>query len=236
MSALARAPAAERASSEQTTDARRRADRQRGERARVTASESENVTAAPPRAAYSITNLTPPAAAAQPGQEAPAQLPAPAAEPQPGGTTEQPSAREVQTAAAQSPLEDARDAPALIHAFAAAPPTVKAQASGQLGERLTAAMTAETSALSSSTPEIVVHMNGTEAAPAGEFAAPVVANMTLGPVAPAAPAPEAVVGSPIQTEGEFQANHDVTGGLQSSFNAEFWRGRCGTGALWRANE
>lgn len=206
-----------------TAESRRRADRMRGvARPRDTTSEQENVN--PPRLDYSVTNM--PAAAPAASQAAEevtpdAELPGLTPAPEPGITAEQVAAREAETAAAVASLENTQDSAGLMQAFAAAPPTIKAQVSGELGSRLTATLSQETSAISQNTPEIAANMNGNTPAAAGAIVAPAVSDVSLETNAPTStPAPDNIVGEPVRTEGEYTSNDAVVSQLRHNFSSE----------------
>lgn len=224
MTTLLREPPVQAPAAERTSEARRRADRQRGAWSRSQRRDERQPEAetAPRRTDYDVERVpvTPPRGEAE--AEAPlaegVQLP-PA--PEPGVTAEQVAAREAQAAAARAALENAQDSPGLMTAFAAAPPTVKAQVSGELGSRLSTAMAQETQAVQEHTPEIQAEMTPNTPPPAGEIPAPPVGEIILEPAAPAAaPAAEALVGETITNPADHSANAQVVGGLRSSFNPE----------------
>ena len=224
MTTVLREPPAQVPAAERTSEARRRADRQRGT---WRAPQRENERQPEPEAASRRTDydlermpVTPPngeAEAAAPGAEG-VQLP-PA--PEPGVTAEQVAAREEQAAAARAALENAQDSPGLMTAFAQAPPTVKAQVSGELGSRLSSAMAQETQAVQEHTPEIQAEMAPNTPPPAGEIPAPPAGEIVLEPAAPAAaPNAESLVGEAIANPADHTANAQVVGSLRSSFNPE----------------
>lgn len=225
MTTRTRAPAPEVSQSERTTESRRRADRARAT-ARAEQAEPTPEQVSPPRVDYNIGNMpaTPPAesvaAPATTGEETVEQPQLPPA-PEPGVTAEQVAERQEQIQAAQASLDGAQDTPALMNAFASAPPTIKAQVSGELGSRTSNTLTQETTAISENTPDITVEMQGNTHAPAGTIEAPAVTEIDLEPTAPEGePEAEAVVGEPVATEGDYAANTSVIGQLRSSFNSE----------------
>ena len=141
---------------------------------------------------------------------------APAA-PEPGVTAEQVEARAQNMAAAQAALDNAEESPALMDAFASAPPTIKAQVSGDLGSRVSGTMSSETTALQENTPEITAEMNGNTPPPAGEITAPDATAIELEPAATEAePDPEAVVGDPVRSEPGADANANLLARARAS--------------------
>ncbi len=149
------------------------------------------------------------------------ELPAPEAAPGEGISAEEVAAREAETAAAQASLESAQDSPSLMAAFQQAPPTVKAQVSGELGMRLNEVMGTETQALQEGTPEIQAGLEGNTPAQPGEVQAPRAGEIELEPVAPPAdPDADAIVGEAVVNEGEFNGNQGVLSSLRGSYRPE----------------
>ncbi len=134
------------------------------------------------------------------------ELPAP---PAPGVTPEQVAAREQAMADAQAALEGAETATGVVDAFAAAPPTVKAAAAGQLSTKLNSTLQQETQTLQENTPEIHAQLSheALAAAPALQVAAPPSTAVNIEPNPPA-PAPEVSLPE-IPQPGQFTANNGV---------------------------
>ncbi|HEU5102928.1 MAG TPA: hypothetical protein VFU22_28090, partial [Roseiflexaceae bacterium] len=223
MSSRGRAPATDVAVAERPAESRRRADRARGVTfvpAPEPASEQAAVAQAQaPRLSYGVDSVATSAPAAPgEGQEA-AGMPEPAAAPEPGVSPEQVAQREAQVAAAQAALDGAADTPSLMAAFAEAPPTVKAQVSGELGSRFDGTLGQDTQALQQETPELQAEMQGNTPAPAGEIVAPAT-EVTLEEPPAEVPAGEELVGEPVATEEEFQANSAVISQLTRGFSPE----------------
>jgi flagellar biosynthesis GTPase FlhF len=244
MTTPVRVPAAEatQTPAERTSESRRRADRARARSAeRAPASETEGAPAGPSRVSYSVARIpvTRPsgaeaAEAPRPQAQGEAGQPQPQPEgeaaplgegfqvppaPEPGITAEQVAAREQQMAAAQAALDSAEATPALMDAFAAAPPTIKAQVSGDLGARLSGTMAKETQAIQENTPDIKAEMNGNTPPPAGTITAPAATDVNLEPVPPEpTPDAESILGGPVLNERGVNANPSVTERVQSSLS------------------
>ena len=240
---MLREPPVEVTLAERTQESRRRADRARrrgeepererereGARDRLRFRIEELEVAPPAEAGQQLVGEEPvrePSVGAQASEgeavgNPPAEgLPAPAAAPEPGITAEEVAAREAEAAAAQAALESAADSPGLMAAFQQAPPTVKAQVSGELGTRLNGVLGTETRAVEESTPEIQVELNGNTPAQPGEVPIPDAGAIDLEPVAPP-PAPEAevVVGEAVANEGVQTANQGVLSSLRGSYRPE----------------
>lgn len=218
----ARARAVETTPAEPASESRRRVDRARST-TRAPESGTEQDSTSRPRLAFSVTNIpTMPAGSEEGAQVTPdTELPGLAAAPAPGVSAEQVAAREAQTAAAVASLENSQDSPGLMQAFTAAPPTVKARVSGELGSRLTGTLGQETTKISQGTPEIAANMNGNTPTVAGTIAPPAATDISLEPNSPPPiPAPDAVVGAPVRTDGAYSANGGVVVQLRNNFSAE----------------
>ena len=224
MSSRHRAPTSDVAVAERPAESRRRADRARGVTF-VPAPESateqpaaEQQPAQAPRLNYGVDSVATSAPAAQAEGQAPAGIPAPAA-PEPGVSAEQVAQREAQIAAAQAALDGAADTPGLMNAFAAAPPTLKAQVAGELGSRFDSTLGQDSQALQQETPELRAELQGNTPAPAGEIVAPV-ADVTLEAPPTEAPSGEELVGAPVGTAEAYGANGAVVSQIARSFSAE----------------
>ncbi len=225
MTTRTRASAPEVSQSERTAESRRRADRTRAT-ARAEQAEPTPEQVSAPRVDYNIGNMpaTPPAenaaAPATTGEETVEQPQLPPA-PEPGVTAEQVAQRQEQVEAAQASLDGAQDTLALMNAFASAPPTIKAQVSGELGSRTSSTLNQETTAISENTPDISVEMQGNTPAPAGTIESPAVTEIDLEPAAPEGEAEaEAVVGEPVTTEGDYTSNDNISSLFTRSFSPE----------------
>jgi hypothetical protein len=149
-------------------------------------------------------------AQAAPAGEA-AALPVQPAPPAPGVTEEQVAARAAQIAAAQASLDSADSSTGLMDAFAAAPPTIKAQMAGELGDRFNGTLTQETQQLQQDTPNVEAEMNGNTPAEAGVINAPTATDIVLEPNPPA-PTPDAatIVGELVGNDGAADTNGNIT--------------------------
>lgn len=225
MTSRGRAPTSDVAVAERPAESRRRADRARGVTfvpAPEPASEPPSAEQAPaeaPRLSYGVDSVATSAPAAPAEGQPAAGMPEPAAAPEPGVSAEQVAQREAQVAASQAALDSAADTPGLMAAFAEAPPTVKAQVSGELGSRFDGTLGQDTQALQQETPELQAEMQGNTPAPAGQIVAPA-ADVTLEQPPAEAPAGEQIVGAPVATEEEFRANSAVVGQLTRGFSPE----------------
>lgn len=210
----------ETAVAERPTESRRRADRVRSVTfvpAPETAPEHQPASETP-RMRYGVDSVATTAPAA-PAEQPAAELPQPAAAPEPGISAEQLAQREAQMAASQAALENASDTPGLMNAFADAPPTVKAQVSGELGTRMDTTLSQDTTTVQQETPDIQATMQGNTPVPAGNITtAPSEIILEADPAV--APEAETVVGEPVQTEADYQANNAVVSQLTRSFQAE----------------
>lgn len=218
MSTRSRANTTDVALAERPAESRRRADRARSVTF-VPAPEpapEQQPSAEAPRLNYGLGNVTTSAPAPEDQVAEPFQ---PAAAPEPGISAEQVAQREEQLAASQAALEGASDTPSLMNAFADAPPTLKAQVSGELGSRMDATLGQDSAAIQQETPELQASMQGNTPAPAGSISTPT-SDITLEAAPAATPEAEAVVGAPVQTESEYQANSALVSQLTRSFNAE----------------
>lgn len=137
--------------------------------------------------------------------------------PEPGVTEEQVAARAEQLAAAQAAFSGAEESPALMDAFVAAPPTLKAQVAGDLGDRFSGAMSHETQKIQENTPAVEAEMNGNTPAAAGTITSPDAAAIELEPTPPA-PTPDAqsIVGEAVRNEGSADRNAGITDRISSS--------------------
>ncbi len=219
MSTRSRASTTDVAVAERPAESRRRADRARSVTF-VPAPEpapEQQPSAEAPRLNYGLESVATSAPATAEDQVAePFQPPA---APESGISVEQVAEREEQLAAAQAALEGASDTPSLMNAFADAPPTLKAQVSGELGSRMDTTLGQDSATIQQETPEIQASMQGNVPVPAGSISVPA-SDVTLEASSPATPAAEAVVGAPVQTEAEYQANSTLVSQLTRSFNAE----------------
>lgn len=156
-------------------------------------------------------------AAQTPGAEAEAPGFVLPAAPEPGVTAEQVAARAEQAAAAQAALDNAEASPALMDAFANAPPTIKAQVAGDLGNRFSSAMSRETQTIRENTPAVEAEMNGNTPAPAGAITAPDATAVEL-EATPPEPTPDAetVVGAVAQNEEEADRNTSLVGRIAAA--------------------
>lgn len=142
------------------------------------------------------------------GAEGQIQVPA-VSPPTPGVTPEQVAAREQALAEARAALEGAETASGVLDAFASAPPTLKAEAAGQLTNHIGSALQGESQTLQENTPEIQAQLSyGTPpAAPTLQVAAPAPATVSLEPNPPS-PAPPVEL-PPLPDTGRFTANSSV---------------------------
>ncbi|MCB0167272.1 MAG: hypothetical protein KDI79_23785 [Anaerolineae bacterium] len=223
------APVAEPTPAERTSESRRRADRARPPAVQPAPSETERDEAASPAAGPERTNFSagsiPTTPASQDGTGGEGALLAegasPPPAPEPGITAEQVAAREEQLAAAQTALDSAEESPGLMDALAAAPPTLKAQVSGDLGQRFSEAMGSETEQIQQDTPEITAEMNGNTPPPAGQITDPAVTTVELEPTPPTpTPDAEAIIGSGTTVDENYSANDSVTAQFRRNFDAE----------------
>lgn len=131
------------------------------------------------------------------------EVPAP---PPPGVTPEQVAAREQAVAEAQAALEGADTSSGVVDAFANAPPTLKAQAAGNLGTRLSNTMQQETQTLKQNTPPVEAHLAHEAPPPAADLqvAAPPAPTVDLEPNPPG-PAPTVSL-PPTPEAPRFNAN------------------------------
>lgn len=137
--------------------------------------------------------------------------------PEPGVTAEQVAARAEQVAAAQTALDNAEASPALMDAFATAPPTIKAQVSGDLGNRFSAAMSRETQTIQENTPAVEAEMNGNTPVAAGTITSPDATTVELEPVPPEpTPDAETVVGASVQNEEDAERNTSLVGRIAAA--------------------
>lgn len=128
-------------------------------------------------------------------------------------SAEQVAAHEAAAAEAQAGLAAAGSASEVLHAFADAPPSVKAQQSAGLSARIGEVLPAETEQWQAAVPTIDADLTG-EAGPAPapvHVEAPAAIETDLEPVAPA-PAPEAVLPE-VVAPTPFTANDAVSGGF-----------------------
>ncbi len=128
-------------------------------------------------------------------------------------SAEQVAAHEAAAAEAQAGLAAAGSASEVLHAFADAPPSVKAQQSTGLSARIGEVLPAETEQWQAAVPTIDADLAG-EAGPAPApvlVEAPAATETDLEPVAPA-PAPEAVLPE-VVAPTPFTANDAVSGGF-----------------------
>jgi phage-related protein len=151
------------------------------------------------------------------GQLAPLEVPAP---PAPGVTPEQVAAREQEMAEARAALEGADTASGVVDAFANAPPTLKAQAAGQLGTQINGALQQESQTLQENTPPVEAHLAHDEAPPAAslQVAAPAAPTVNLEPNAPA-PAPPVSL-PPTPEAPQFTANNGLADRVTSTQPAQ----------------
>ncbi|MEN9937369.1 MAG: hypothetical protein RLZZ387_3948 [Chloroflexota bacterium] len=199
-----RAALTDLAVAERPSESRRRADRARGT-VYVPAPETEETPApgaAAPRLSYGLDTVAV-AAPEAPTPAAPTEAPA-----TPGISEAEVAEREAAVAASQAALDSAADSEGLMATFAEAPPTVKAQVSGELGARLDAILAQDAQALQAGTPELQAEMTGTTPAAPGAIVVPAV-EVTLEEAPPEAPPAEAVVGEPVQTSEAYRANETV---------------------------
>lgn len=137
--------------------------------------------------------------------------------PEPGVTAEQVAARAEQVATAQAALDNAEASPTLMDAFVAAPPTIKAQVSGDLGNRFTSAMHSETQTIQENTPAVEAEMNGNTPVAAGTITSPDATTVELEPVPPEpAPDAETVVGTSVQNEEDAERNTSLVGRIAAA--------------------
>lgn len=133
------------------------------------------------------------------------QLPA---APEPTVGAEQVAAREAALAKAESALASAGTPTAMLQAFAAAPPTVKARQAGSLGTEVERVTATEAQEWQADVPELHATLSGAESA---ATQAPVLAPPTqsVDLETPVGPAPEPQIAE-VPDPGAFRAQEDVT--------------------------
>ena len=134
------------------------------------------------------------------------------------GVTNEPNPRgNEQLAGAQIRLSSAEDSSALMDAFVAAPPTLKAQMSGKLGDQFSGTMSRETKDIQDNTPAVEVQMRGNTPAAAVAITSPDLTAIELEPTPPG-PAPDArsIVGEAVQNESQASRNGGILEQLSSS--------------------
>ncbi|MGC5172562.1 eCIS core domain-containing protein [Microbacterium sp. DT81.1] len=125
---------------------------------------------------------------------------------------EQVAAQEAAIAEAESALSGAGDAAALLEAYAAAPPTVKARRAATLGSDVAAVSATEGAQWQSDVPDLHASLSGADPPAIAEpVAAPPVSSIDLALTAPA-PAPEPEIPD-VEVPGTFEAEQDVTRSL-----------------------
>ncbi|MDX2032413.1 MAG: DUF4157 domain-containing protein [Blastocatellia bacterium] len=151
--------------------------------------------------------------------EAQAQLESPA-QPESGVSPAQLAAHDQQLADSRAALEAAGTTADVMNAFAEAPPSLKAQAIGQIGSRMNEAVGQETQTLQENTPEVRAELSNEAEPQAGlvQVEAPPAPAVEIEPVRPA-PAPIIEL-PPTQPAARFTANDGVVNRLITPGAAE----------------